>query len=101
MPEELTCEALRRARAVQQPVASLVVYSDQGSHYVATRFKALLVRHQAVQRTSRRGNCYDDAHAESCWSPGSKLNCLTVAAFLAWPKPILEINHYIACYNVQ
>jgi putative transposase len=62
MPEYLVSEAVR------QPAAGLVVHSDQGSQYSATNFKALIARHQAVQSMSRRGNCYDNAHAESFWS---------------------------------
>ena len=65
MPEDLVSEALRRALAVRRPPAGLIVHSDQGSQYRATRFKDLLVRNGAVQRMSRRGNCYDNAHAES------------------------------------
>ena len=45
MPEDLVSEALRRALAVRQPAAGLVVHSDQGSQYAATNFKALLTRH--------------------------------------------------------
>ena len=65
MPEDLVSEALRRALAVRQPAAGLVVHSDQGSQYTATRFKDLLTRHEAQQSMSRRSNCYDNAHAES------------------------------------
>jgi transposase InsO family protein len=68
MPEDLVSEALRRALVVRQPTPGLVVHSDQGSQYSATNFKALVARHQAVQSMSRRGNCYDNAHAESFWS---------------------------------
>ena len=60
--------ALRRALTVRQPTAGLVVHSDQGSQYASTAFKALLSRHRALQSMSRRGNCYDNAHAESFWS---------------------------------
>ena len=59
MPEDLVSEAGRRVPA------GLVVHSDQGSQYTASRFKQLLARHGAVQSMSRRGNCYDNAHAES------------------------------------
>ena len=65
MPEALVSEALRRALPVRQPVAGLVVHSDQGSQYSATNFKLLVARHQAVQSMSRRGNCYDNALAKS------------------------------------
>ena len=65
MPEDMVSEALRRALAVRQPAAGLVVHSDQGSQYMATRFKALVARHEARQSMSRRGNCYDNAHVES------------------------------------
>ena len=68
MPEDLVSEALRRALAVRQPAAGLLIHSDLGSQYAATNFKALLARHEAVQSMSRRGNCYDNAHAESFWS---------------------------------
>jgi transposase InsO family protein len=91
MPEDLVSEALRRALAVRQPAAGLVVHSHQGSQYSATKFKALAARHEAVQRMSWRGNCYDNTHAESFWSrfktellDGGSLRKLTEA----W----LEIN---------
>ena len=68
MPEDLVSEALRRALAVRQPAARLLVYSDQGSQYTATHFRELLATHGAEQNMSRRGNCYDNAQAESFWS---------------------------------
>ena len=68
MPEDLVSEALRRALAVRRPPAGLLVHSDQGSQYTATRFRDLLARHGALQSMSRRGNCYDKAQAESLWS---------------------------------
>ena len=39
MPEDLVSEAPRRALVVRRPPAGLVVHSDQGSQYTATRFK--------------------------------------------------------------
>ena len=68
MPEDLASEALRRALAVQRPVASQVVHSDQGSQYTATRFKELVAHHRAVSSMSRSGNCYDNALTESVWN---------------------------------
>ncbi|MBW3127755.1 IS3 family transposase [Hymenobacter profundi] len=68
MPEDLVSEALRRALAVRRPPAGLVVHSDQGIQYSATRFKDLVAQHGTQQSMSRCGNCYDNAHAESLWS---------------------------------
>jgi transposase InsO family protein len=100
MPEDLASEALRRALAVRRPAAGLVVHSDQGSQYTATRFKDLLVRHGAVQRMSRRGNCYDNAHAESFWSR-FKAELLDGGSFPGLAEAKLEISHHIAYYNAE
>ena len=100
MPKGLVCEALRRALAVRQPAARLVVHSDQGSQYAATHFKTLLARHEAVQRMSRRGNCYDNAHAESFWSR-FKAELLDGGSFPGLTEAKLEISHHIAYYNAE
>lgn len=108
MPEDLVSEALRRALAVRQPAAGLVVHSDlsdagaspKGSQYAATNFKALLARHEAVQSMSRRGNCYDNAHAESFWSR-FKTELLDGGSFANLTEARLEISHYIAYYNAE
>lgn len=100
MPEDLVSEALRRALAVRQPAVGLIVHSDQGSQYSATTFKALVARHQAVQSMSRRGNCYDNAHAESFWSR-LKTELLAGGSFANLAEARLEISHYIAYYNAE
>jgi transposase InsO family protein len=100
MPEDLVSEALRRALAVRRPPAGLVVHSDQGSQYTATRFKDLLARHGAVQSMSRRGNCYDNAHAESFWSR-FKAELLAGGSFPGLAETKLEISHHIAYYNAE
>lgn len=95
MPKDLVSEALRRALAVRQPLAGLIVHSDQGSQYSATSFKTLVARHAAIQSRSWRGNCYDNAHAESFWSR-LKTELLNGGSFrnLAEARP--EISHYLA-----
>jgi putative transposase len=100
MPEDLVSEALRRALAVRQPAAGLLVHSDRGSQYAATNFKALVARHQAVQSMSRRGNCYDNAHAESFWSR-LKTELLDGGSFRNLAEARLEISHYLAYYNAE
>ena len=105
MPEDLVSEALRRALVVRRPPAGLVMHSDQGSQYTATRFKALVAKHGAQQSMSRRGNWYDNAlpgttHAESFWSR-FKAELLDGGSFPGLTEAKLEISHHIACYNAE
>jgi putative transposase len=100
MPEDLVREALRRALVVRQPPAGLVVHSDQGSQYTATRFQDLLARHGAVQSRNRRSNCDDNAHAESFWSR-FKTELLDGGRFPGLAEARLEISHHIVYYNAE
>ena len=100
MPEDLVSEALRRALSVRQPAAGRVVHSDPGSQYSATNFKALVARHEAVQSMSRRGNCCDNAHAESFWSR-LKTALLDGGRFRNLTEARLEISHYLAYYTAE
>ena len=92
MTEDLVSEALRRALAVRRPPSGLVVHSDQGSQYTATRFKDLLTCHGAQQSISRRGNCY--YNAESFWSR-LKTKPLDGGRFCGLAEARLEISQYI------
>ena len=100
MSEDLVSEALRRALVVRRPPAGLLVHSDQGSQYTATRFKDLIAKHGALQRMSRRGNCSDNAHAESFWSR-FKAELLDGGSFPGLTEARLEISHHIAYYNAE
>ena len=100
MPEDLVSETLRRALAVRQPRAGLIVHSDQGSQYTATRFKQLLTRYGARQSISRRGNGNDNAHAESFWSRFNA-ELLDGGSFPDLAEAKLEIGHHIAYCNAE
>ncbi|MDB5267209.1 MAG: hypothetical protein JWP58_249 [Hymenobacter sp.] len=68
MPEELVTRALQRAFWAQPPTPGLLVHSDRGGQYCGKAYRKLLHDHQAVRSQSRRGDCYDNAQAESLWS---------------------------------
>ena len=68
MPEELVTTALQRAFGAQPPAPGLVVYSDRGGQYCGNAYRALLYGHRAARSRSCRGDCYDNAQAESLWS---------------------------------
>lgn len=65
MPKELVPTALQRARLTQDPDPGLVVHSDRGGQCCGNAYRALLYQHGAIRSQSRRGDCYDNAQAES------------------------------------
>ena len=68
MPEELITTALQRAFWAQPPTPDLLVHSDRGGQYCGNAYHKLLHDHHALRSQSRRGDCYDNAQAESLWS---------------------------------
>ena len=46
----------------------LLLHSDRGCQYASASFRAQLARHGITASMSRRGNCYDNATAESFFS---------------------------------
>lgn len=49
----------------RKPPHGLVLHSDQGSQFTSTEWQAFLKSHGIVCSMSRRGNCHDNAVAES------------------------------------
>jgi transposase InsO family protein len=48
--------------------AGAIIHSDRGSQYAAKEFRTLLQAHCFRQSMSGKGNCYDNAQAESFFS---------------------------------
>ena len=65
MEVDLALSALRMAREQRQPAAGLIHHSDRGSQYAASEYRAELAAHGMIASMSRKGNCYDNAVAES------------------------------------
>lgn len=63
--KELVINSLQQAYALRKPKEGLVYHSDRGSQYASDDFKNLLKSIGAVQSMSRKGNCWDNAVAES------------------------------------
>ncbi len=68
MPEGLITTVLQRAFWAQPSTPGLLVHSDRGGQYCGNAYRQLLHDHEAVRSQSRRGDCYDNAQAESLWS---------------------------------
>jgi putative transposase len=65
MKSELVAGAMQMAIRSRQPSAGLLVHSDQGSQYGSDEYQRILKNNQMVCSMSRRGNCWDNAVAES------------------------------------
>ena len=65
---ELTLSALGMARDTRRPAPGLIHHSDRGSQYTAGDYRAALAAHGMRASMSRKGNCYDNAVAESFFS---------------------------------
>jgi putative transposase len=65
LASELTLGALQMALTARRPAPGLVHHSDRGVHYAATEYRALLAAHGAIASMSRKGDCWDNAVAES------------------------------------
>ena len=65
MDVDLALSALQMARETRQPAPGLVHHSDRGSQYAAKAFRAALAAHGMVASMSGKGDCYDNAVAES------------------------------------
>jgi len=63
--DELTLEALGLALARRRPAPRLLHHSDRGSQYANGNYQRVLGQHGLVCSMSRRGNCWDNAVAES------------------------------------
>ena len=61
----LTAAALNAAIRARHPLPGCVFHTDRGAQYAASRHRRILKIHGFVGSMSRRGNPYDNAHAES------------------------------------
>lgn len=61
----LIIEALRMGTARLGKKDTVVLHSDQGSQYSSYEYKTFAKKHNIILSMSRRGNCYDNAVAES------------------------------------
>ena len=63
--ETLTLSALKQAILRRSPPKGLVYHSDRGVQYAANDFKAVLTQHEFIGSMSKKGDCWDNAVAES------------------------------------
>ncbi|HEI6746178.1 TPA: IS3 family transposase, partial [Legionella pneumophila] len=65
MTSDLVCNALKMAIWQRKPKRGLIVHSDRGSQYASHDYRNLLSLYGCVGSMSRKGDCWDNAVAES------------------------------------
>lgn len=65
---ELTLSALRMAREARRPAPGLIHHSDRGSQFTSGDYRRELHAHGMIASMSGKGDCYDNAVAESFFS---------------------------------
>jgi len=68
MTAELVISALKKAVWKGLVQAGAIIHTDRGSQYAAKEFRLLLQQNCFRQSMSGKGNCYDNAQAESFFS---------------------------------
>ncbi len=65
MTSSLVEDAFLKAIWKRKPSKGLIFHSDRGSQYASHQYQKLLTNYQAISSMSRKGNCWDNAVAES------------------------------------
>jgi putative transposase len=65
MTADLACDALRMAVFSRKRPKDVIVHSDRGSQYCSHAYRQRLQQQDLLGSMSAKGNCYDNACAES------------------------------------
>lgn len=96
-----TQAAFSRAVANRKPQKGMIFHSDRGVQYACGNFRRLLKRYQSQQSMSRKGNCWDNAVAESFFKT-IKAECIAKHQFTNKQEAFSVIFRYIeGWYNTR
>jgi putative transposase len=94
---ELPLSALTMALQTRRPPRGLVHHSDRGCQYASALYRCVLDQHGLVASMSRKGNCWDNAVAESFFAT-LKVELVHDADFLTREHARREIFEYIEVF---
>lgn len=94
---DLVIDALLMAVWRRRPQAKVLVHSDQGIQYTSTDWRSFLKEHNLEASMSRKGNCHDNAVAESFFSLLKK-DRVKRRIYKTRDEARAEIFDYIECF---
>jgi putative transposase len=95
--EALTLSALQMALDQRQPKPGLIHHTDRGTTYASGTYQDVLSQHAIVCSMSRKGNCWDNAVAESFFST-LDFECGTQLSFSSRAVARREVTKYILTF---
>ena len=90
--------ALKEAGIRRKISPGLIFHSDRGSQYVSTAFREKLAHYGCLQSMSGRGNCYDNAVAESFFKTLKSELIYQEGKYKTRKEARMSIFEYIECY---
>jgi putative transposase len=97
LKRELVIDAFWRAVWRRRPQRGLIVHSDRGCQYASAEFRELLKQHGFIQSMSRKGNCWDNAVAES-WFRSLKTELIYDAKYSGYDDAKRDLFEHIEIY---
>ena len=87
--------AFKQAQARRLAREGLIFHSDRGIQYACGEFTQLLKKHRIIQSMSRKGNCWDNAPAESFFKTLKAELVASIGAFRDYAHAREAIFQYI------
>jgi transposase InsO family protein len=95
--DELTRQAFTQAVLRRNPGKGLIYHSDRGVQYASNDFKSLLAQHDFIGSMSKKGDCWDNAVAESFFHT-LKVELIHRIKFMTREEAKRKIFEYIEMY---
>jgi len=92
-----TIKAFEQAVYLRKPPKGLIIHSDRGIQYASKDFRERLSKYGCIQSMSRKGNCWDNAVAESFFG-SLKKRLIFHRKYEAVEKLRRDLFHYIEVY---
>ncbi len=97
MRKELVLEALEAAKGQRDVLPGLIFHSDRGSQYASHEYQEALSRAGIVPSMSRKGDCWDNAVAESFFAT-IKRELVNRCSWLSFEGIRMAIHEYIETF---
>jgi putative transposase len=97
MTRQLALNAFYMAKERRETKDQVILHSDQGSQFASSDWQRVLKKYNVIPSMSRRGNCYDNAVAESFFKTLKK-ECIRKYIFKTREEAKRKIFEYIEMF---